>query len=114
MTQQERPMEIIRQSGMNYVVKIGRKYYAVSHDPSTGMTSGIADKFAGTYREMKGWTHDAIRFVAKGHKRETALVYYNTSLRKQARLATQDETVCDWCNGSGKDPRNNEWSCQRC
>jgi hypothetical protein len=128
-----KPMEIVRQFNGYFCIKSRRKYYCVFHDAKTGTTTGIisSDKVAGEFRSTMGWTREAIELVARPHKRKTAIFYFNAFLRDIKRKKTaiaavvddppeveddleESDKICSWCNGSGQDPRNIEWSCTRC
>ena len=131
MIPQKKPMEIIRENGIYRCVKLNRKYYCIAYDELTNKTYAIIthDRVVGELRSFDGYSHAAVEYVAKGRKRDTAIAYFNAFLRGQKRAgllkqkprvvgldtATEEtQPICSWCNGSGIDPRNIEWSCTKC
>lgn len=129
MIPQKKPMEIVRENGSYRCVKLNRKYYCVGYDAARDVTYAIIshDKIVGELRTHPGYSHAAVEYVAKGRKRDTAIAYFNGFLRAQKRLGLlkqsqsvvgndtdKTQSICSWCNGSGQDPRNLEWSCAKC
>lgn len=129
MIPQKKPMEIIRETGIYRCVKLNRKYYCVAWDEAANKTSAIipSDRVVGELRSFEGYSHAAVEYVAKGRKRGTAIAYFNAFLRSQKRAgllkqvqraighhAEPTRSICSWCNGSGIDHRNVEWSCTKC
>jgi len=131
MIPQKKPMEIIRETGIYRCVKLNRKYYCIAWDEAANKTSAIVkpDRVLGELRSFDGYSHAAVEYVAKGRKRSTAIAYFNEFLRsrkrvglpqQQRRVLSQETTheepqpICSWCNGSGLDYRNVEWSCTKC
>lgn len=129
MIKQKKPMEIIRENGIYRCVKLNRKYYCVAWNEMDNITHGIIspDRVLGELRSFEGYSHAAVEYVAKGRKKGTAIAYFNAFLRAQKRADLLKQTprvvghdikishdICSWCNGSGVDYRNAEWSCTRC
>lgn len=74
-------MIIIKQAGHFFVVRIGRKYHTVCHDPATCRTWTVVPS-DGDVRIAEGWNVDAIKAVSTGRKKNTAVTYYWQAMRR--------------------------------
>ena len=89
----KKEIEVIRKNGVFMCLKLGRHYYCVAHDPETGKTWG----FVPPDRRLKEYQvtdipfgQSAIERVARGRKRQTAVVYFNEAMKKLRRESIKD------------------------
>jgi len=74
-------MLIHQQLGHFFIVKIGRKFHCVAHDPVSNKTWTI-NPTDGPIRIETGWTKEAVATVSKGRAKTSAVIYFYKAIRR--------------------------------
>ena len=89
-------MQVIKQVGHFFLVKIGRKYHTVAHEPWTNKTWTV-NRTDGDVRVADGWTAKAVQEVSKGRAKNTANIYFYQTIARfkaeQRKLWSKEESA---------------------